>query len=128
MARILGNAESECVELFRHILNDTAVMRQHTFAFLRGDSTPSHPNGVKLRVDAFFPQFLLVVEYMGAQHDKSNALMDRRPGRRDQRARYQERRTEVLRQNGIRLIRVSHAERLDEELVRAKLREVGISA
>jgi len=81
---------------------------------------------VKLPVDAFFPSFSLVVEYMGEQHDEMNALMDRRPGRRQQRARYQERRSAVLAEQSIRLIRVWHNEVLTKQLVRQKLLRVGI--
>jgi hypothetical protein len=79
-----------------------------------------------LPVDAYFPDFNLVVEYMGQQHFHANPLMDRRPGRRDQRRQYQERRVEVLREHGIKLIRVRYDEQLTDQMARAKLREVGL--
>jgi very-short-patch-repair endonuclease len=128
VARILGKAEGACIELFRRVLGGTEVNRRYTFDFLRGDPTPRQPRGAKLPVDAFFPSFSLVVEYMGPQHDESNVLMDRRPGRRQQRTRYQERRTVVLAEHGIRLVRVRHCDELTEEFVRRKLLNLGIKA
>ncbi len=104
------------------------MLRRHTFDFLRGDSTPKRPHGVMLPVDAYFPAHDLVLEFMGPQHFLGNPLMDRRAGRKEQRARYQERRTIVLAQHKIRLIRVRFDEPLSDELVHEKLRAVGIRA
>ena len=126
MGKIPGIAEKRCIESFRAALGGTPVVSPCTFDFLRGDPTPSRPLGAKLPVDAYFPAYSLVIEYMGEQHSRPNRMMDRWPGRRDQRARYQARRTELLELNGIRLIRVWHTEVINEELIRAKLREVGI--
>jgi very-short-patch-repair endonuclease len=53
--------------------------------------------------------------------------MNRRPGRRDQRARYPQRRTEVLAAHGYRLVRVWHHE-LTIDLVRRKLLDAHVEA
>lgn len=79
-----------------------------------------------MRVDTYFPDFRLVVEYMGEQHSAASRLMDRRRGRRDQRAKYQERRTQLLAEQGYRLVRVWHSELLDESAIRTKLKLDGI--
>ena len=126
MGRIPGIAKEKCIGLFERVLGCPALREYAGFEFLRGDPTPLHPEGVKLRVDGFFPQQKLVVEFMGPQHVAPNRLMDRRKGRREQRQRYQERRTELLAGNGIRLIRVSYDESLTEGLVRRKLEEAGL--
>ena len=126
MGRIPGDAERSCIELFCQVLRTTNVSRQHRFDFLRGDPTRNRPVGVPLPVDAYFPDYRLVVEYMGEQHSASNALMDRRPGRREQRATYQERRARLLREHGYRLVRVWHHEPLTEVTVRAKLKLEGL--
>ena len=119
-----GDAENACIALFERVLG-SAACRRHTFDFLRGDPTPNRPRGVPLPVDAYFSEFNLVVEYMGAQHFVAHPWMDRRPGRREQRREYQERRSQVLAEHGIRLIRVRYDE-LAGEAVRAKLAEAGI--
>lgn len=128
MGRIRGVAEQRCVDLFCQVLETSSVSRQHTFEFLRGDATPHYPSGVPLRVDAYFPEHRLVVEYMGEQHSEQNPLMDRRPGRRTQRAKYQERRLQVLTEKGYRFVRVWHHEPLTEEIVRAKLKGAGMAS
>lgn len=126
MGRIPRQAEEKWIRLFHQVLGGAAPSRGHWFEFLRGDPTPKRPKGATLPVDAYFPDFNLVVEYMGEQHSAPNPLMDRRPGRREQRRRYQERRTGVLREHGINLIRVRYDDELSEETVKAKLREVGL--
>jgi very-short-patch-repair endonuclease len=81
---------------------------------------------VPLRVDAYFPEHRPVVEYMGEQHSEQNPLMDRRPARRTQRAKYQERRLQVLTKKDYRFVRVWHHEPRTKETVRAKLKAAGI--
>ena len=127
MGRIPRLTEARCIALFRQVLGNTPVCPQRTFDFLRGNPAPGQQQVRRLPVDAFFPEHGLVLEYMGPQHFEPSALMDRRPGRREQRARNQDIRTEVLATNKIRLIRVRYDENLTEEMVRAKLLEVGIT-
>jgi len=126
MGRIPGRAEEKCVRLFQEILEGATVRPRHRFEFLRGDPTPKRSRGVPLAVDAYFPDFDLVLEYMGEQHFSGNPLMDRRPGRKAQRAAYQERRSQVLGERGIKVIRVRYDEKLTGEVARAKLREAGL--
>ncbi|MEW5702286.1 MAG: hypothetical protein AB1792_08670 [Candidatus Zixiibacteriota bacterium] len=127
MMRIDRKAETAVVELFVEILGTTTVHRNYRgFDFLRGDPTPKRPKGVPLPVDAYFPEFNLVLEYMGKQHYKQCDFMDRRPGRRLQRQRYDQRRAEEIPKHGTMFVVVRYDDPLTRELVRHKLRSVGI--
>lgn len=121
-----GDSERRCIDLVCEVLRTQDVVRQYRFPFLRGDPTPKRRDGVTLPVDAYFPAFRLVVEYMGEQHSKENPLMDRRLGRRTQRERYQARRTEIFARGGFRLVRLWHHESIDAAMVATKLEQVGI--
>ena len=83
--------------------------RQRRFSFLRGDS------GRCLPVDAFYPALGLVIEYRERQHFETVSLFDRRPtvsgmSRGEQRARYDQLRRDVLREQGIHLIELNVTE------------------
>jgi len=125
MGRIPGHAKEKCIKLFERVLGARAH-REHTFDFLRGDQTPKRPQGSRLPVDAYFAEYSLVLEYLGEQHFEDNPLMNRRPGRLEQRPRYVQRRLEVLPQHGIKVICVRYDEPMTEEHVRCKLKEAGI--
>lgn len=127
MGRIPKIAETECIAMFRRVLGGVPVLRGHTFDFLCGDPTPNRPLGTSLPVDAYFPDFNLVIEYLGRQHFEGSRLFDRRPGRADQRRKYQARRTDTLTQHGVRIVCVRYDELLTEEIVMRKLVEVGIN-
>ena len=83
--------------------------RQHRFSFLRGDS------GRCLPVDAFYPALGLVIEYRERQHSEAVVFFDRRLtvsgiSRGEQRARYDQLRRDVLREQGVRLIELNVTE------------------
>lgn len=85
--------------------------RQHTFDFLRGDGTP----GRKLRVDAYYPELNLVVEYRERQHSESVAFFNKPTtisgvSRDEQRRIYDQRRRDILPKHGIRLVEISFAD------------------
>jgi len=100
--------EAYVLKLCDEVLGRPSV-RQHRFPFLRGDS------GRTLPVDAFYPDLSLVVEYRERQHSESVPFFDRRKtisgvSRAEQRRRYDQRRRDVLPQNGLRLLELSHAD------------------
>ncbi|WP_077487833.1 hypothetical protein [Sinomonas mesophila] len=83
--------------------------RQATFDWLRGDPSPSRPLGTKLPVDGFWPGLELVVEFQEEQHSKPSPFFDRRQtvsgiGRGEQRRLYDERKSLLIRENGLRLV------------------------
>jgi len=108
-----GDDESYVIGLCDRILGQKAY-RQHRFDFLRGDPG-KRGIGVSLAVDAYYPSLHLVIEYQERQHTERVAFFDRRltvsgVHRGEQRARYDERRREVLPQHGIELAEFSYDE------------------
>lgn len=129
--------ESYIIDLCDRLLGLKAK-RQHRFDFLRGDS------GRKLPVDAYYEiskDLKVVVEYREMQHTEIVAFFDKRMtcsgcNRAQQRRLYDQKRREVLPQQGIRLIELDYTSfqhdkqrRLkrdsvsDEEVIRKKLIE-----
>lgn len=113
--------------------------RQHSFPFLVGDRGKDGRSRC-LPVDAYYPDFRLVIEYRERQHSEPVLIMDRRQtisgcSRGEQRKRYDQRRREVLPLNGITLVEFDYAmfshdsrKRLlrdpagDEGIIRSELR------
>lgn len=88
--------------------------RQHKFDFLLGDPDK---NGIcrKLPVDAFYHESNLVIEYRDLQHseavphfDKPNVITVSGVSRGEQRKIYDQRRRDVLKQQGIQLIELDY--------------------
>jgi hypothetical protein len=127
MARISGKNEKRCLDLVQKVLGGTPYRQRYSgWDDLRGDPTPKLVRGKKLQVDGYFPQYNLVVEYMGQQHDPQYPHFDKRPGRREQRKRYQERRSEYFAKNDIKIVRFYFSELLTDEGIKEKLQKVGI--
>jgi hypothetical protein len=83
----------------------TPALRRHSFDFLRGDAAPGK-QGVRLPVDAYYPDHHLVVEYRERQHTEPIPFMDRRMTvsgvhRGAQRVLYDQRRRDLLPRYGI---------------------------
>ncbi len=100
--------ESYIIDLCDEALKLKAL-RQHRFEFLRGDS------GTKLPVDAYYPSLNLAIEFKEKQHTEEVKFFDRRPtvsgvGRGEQRRIYDQKRRDVLPQNGISLIEFDYSE------------------
>lgn len=84
-------------------------LRQYKFNFLTGDS------GVKLPVDAYYPDIKLVVEYHESQHTESTPFFDKKKtvsgvSRGEQRQIYDQRRKELLPKHGIKLVIISYTD------------------
>ncbi len=105
--------EAYVIDLCDEVLGSRAL-RQHRFDFLRGDARPGK-EGVRLPVDAYYPDRNLVVEYCERHHTETVPIMDRRwtvsgVDRGAQRAIYDQRRREVLPQHHIELVELSYAD------------------
>jgi hypothetical protein len=101
----MRNDENYIIDLCDLILKEQGF-RQHRFDFLRGDS------GRRLPVDAFYAEHNLVVEFHEKQHTEGVPFFDKRAtvsgvSRGEQRRIYDQRRREVLPENGIKLISFS---------------------
>jgi hypothetical protein len=129
--------ESYILDLCDELLGQKAL-RQCRFDFLRGDPG-KRGVGTKLPVDAYYKALELVIEYRERQHSEPVKFFDRRVtvsggSRREQRAKYDQRRRDELPRHGIKPIEFSYDEfecdarkRLirdeskDKQVVRAKL-------
>ena len=83
--------------------------RQHRFDFLRGDT------GRKLPVDAYYDDLKLVIEYRERQHSEPVAFFDKRMtvsgvSRGEQRARYDELRSQILPEKDIDILQLSYSD------------------
>jgi len=100
--------ESYVIGLCDEALKSKAI-RQHRFDFLRGDS------GTKLPVDANYQVLNLVLEFKEKQHTETVKFFDKREtvsgvGRGEQRKLYDQRRKDVLPQNGIKLFELDYSD------------------
>jgi hypothetical protein len=105
--------ETYVIDLCDEVLRSVAL-RQHRFDSLRGDAGPGQ-QGMRLPVDAYYPELQLVVEYCERQHTEAIPFMDRHMtisgvDRGRQRAIYDQRRRDVLPQHGIDLVELSYAD------------------
>jgi len=102
--------------------------RQYTFPFLKGDS------GTLLRVDAYYKDISLVIEYHERQHKESVPIFDEPLtvsgcDRGEQRTKYDQRRREILPANGINLVELSFDEfqsKSDKRLCRKRESDIEV--
>lgn len=104
--------ETYIIDLCDKVLNSIGS-RQHTFPFLVGDCGKGG-RFCRLPIDAYYHDLQLAIEYRERQHSEPVLIMDRRQTisgclRGEQRRRYDERRREVLPQNGITLVELDYA-------------------
>lgn len=88
-----------------------AGLRQHRFPWLVGDPSPKTGRTAVLPVDAYWPGQHLVVEFYERQHSEAVPFFDKPDrvtvsgvSRGEQRALYDERRRQLVPQQGIRLV------------------------
>ena len=102
--------KSYVIDLCDEILGQKAS-RQHKFDFLRGDS------GRRLPVDAYYENLNLVIEYRERQHsepvfhfDKPHKMTVSGVHRGEQRKIYDQRRRDLIPENGIKLIEIDYTQ------------------
>lgn len=85
--------------------------REHTFGWLLGDLSPKTGRRKPLPVDAYWESLGLVMEFQEAQHsravkhfDKPDVLTVSGVHRREQRRLYDERKAQLIPENGLRLV------------------------
>lgn len=105
--------EDYVVDLCNEILGEKAL-RAHRFDFLRGDTRNSE-QGVRLPIDAYYPEYQLAIEYHEWQHLESIEYVGNRGRmtvsgvkRDEQRRIYDQRKKDVLAAHNIRLITISY--------------------
>jgi hypothetical protein len=110
MTKRQDSDEHYALDLCDEVLGQKCL-RQHRFDFLRGDGNP----GRTLPVDAYYPDLNLVIEYREKQHTERVGFWDDKPTvsgipRGQQRARYDQRRRDVLPTHGIALVEISYSD------------------
>ncbi len=108
-----GRAASDefyVIDLCDEVLGE-AALRQHRFPWLVGDPSPKTGRTAGLPVDAYWPNRNLVVEFYERQHSEAVPFFDKPDrvtvsgvSRGEQRAMYDERRRQLVPQQGIRLV------------------------
>jgi very-short-patch-repair endonuclease len=130
--------ERYCIKLVSDALGGTKYQEQHQFDFLRGEPTTKRPNGIKLRVDAYYPDFGLILEFREGQHyidGKSYDFWNKKRtaigvDRKTQRLMYDKKRETVLPANGYKLLIIYDNElttldwEKDIKVIKQKLRKV----
>lgn len=119
--------EAYIIDLCDEVLKQKSF-RQHRFDFLRGDT------GVKLPVDAYYPNINLVIEYYERQHTEAVPHFDKRMtvsgmSRGEQRKRYDERRRIELPKKGVKLVIFDFSEfehYSNKRLVRNKFEDIKV--
>lgn len=107
--------EAKLISFVEDILGEESIRNRGVFEWLKGET------GRRLRVDAYFRKHNLAIEYHGRQHFSPNKLMDRRPGRQEQRIRYDALRRELIPKHGIKFVEFRYDELITAEAVRKKL-------
>ncbi len=107
--------------------------RQAKFPWLVGDVSPKTERSTQLPVDGYWPGLKLVVEFQEKQHTEAVPLFDRRAtvsgvSRGEQRKLYDQRKSQMLPQHGIRLIVIHKSEfkTKSDKIVREHDRDIAI--
>lgn len=102
--------EHYCAKLVSEALGGTEYIENYRFNFLRGDPTPRRPQGVTLPVDAYYTACKIVLEFREGQHYgdrfdfRDSRITATGEPRKEQRARYDKRREEILPKRGIKIL------------------------
>lgn len=106
--------EHYVLDLCDEVLHKTGL-RQHRFDFLLGDANAIGVSA-KLPVDSYYQELNLVIEYKEQKHTKANKHFDKPTvitvsgvHRGEQRRIYDQRRLDILPQNGIQVIEISYS-------------------
>lgn len=112
MATRATSDEHHVIDLCDEILRKKGL-RQHRFDWLLGDRSTKTGRHLALPVDAYWPDWKVVVEFAERQHDEPVAFFDKPDGitvsgisRGQQRALYDRRRAEQIPARGILLVTI----------------------
>lgn len=115
--------EYECISLFNKVLGFPSFKREKRFNWLRSPITNCF-----LRVDVFYPDYKLCVEFDGEAHFKPIQFLPYQdPNKELERVKlYDSLKNELIPKHGLKLLRFKFDEPLDEEYVKARLRGAGV--
>lgn len=113
-AKRADSDEHYVLDLCDEVIGDRGE-RQATFGWLIGDVSPTIGRARRLPVDGYWPSLGLVVEFHEKQHTEAVPLFDRRATvsgvpRGEQRRLYDQRKSDMLPRQGLRLIVIHKSE------------------
>lgn len=106
-----------CMYLFSLELNSECVL-EHTFDWLINPLTNS-----KMRLDGYFSEYKLAIEYDGIQHFKYIEHIHKNYENYKMAIEHDKIKDQLCKENGITLIRIKYDEKLNRELVKQKLKD-----
>ena len=106
-----------CMYLFSSKLNSECIL-EHTFDWLINPLTNS-----KMRLDGYFDEYKLAIEYDGIQHYEYTPQLNKTYNDFLNRQKRDKIKDQLCKENGITLIRIRYDEKLNRELVEQKLKD-----
>lgn len=112
------------INKFKKILNNTKVLEEESFEWLKSKK------GTVMKVDAFFPELNLILEYDGEQHFMPVCWGGMSKEKALQCVKMQQERdklkNKLIREKGIKLIRFKFDEPLEDKHILKRLNELGL--
>lgn len=105
-----------CIHLFSEILNDKNYTLEQTFDWLINPET-----GSKMRLDGYFPNLKIAIEYDGIQHYEYTPKLDKTYESFLKRQERDKIKNQLCKENNIKLIRVKYDEPLNIEHLKKKI-------
>lgn len=112
----ISNSGRYCIHLFSEILNDKNYVLEQTFDWLINPET-----GSKMRLDGYFSNLKIAIEYDGIQHYEYIPKLDKTYENFLKRQERDKIKTRLCEENNIKLIRIKYDEPLNIEHLKKKI-------
>lgn len=112
----ISNSGRYCIYLFSEIFNDKNYTLEQTFDWLINPET-----GSKMRLDGYFPNLKVAIEYDGIQHYEYTPKLDKTYESFLKRQERDKIKNQLCEKNNIKLIRVKYDEPLNIEYLKKKI-------
>ncbi len=115
--------EYECISTFNKVLNYPEFKREKRFNWLRSPTT-----NYQLRVDIYYPNLKLCIEFDGEQHFKPIKFLPNQDAEEqfEKTKFYDSIKNELIPSHGLKLLRFKHDEPLTEEYIINRLKGIGL--
>lgn len=111
-----SNIASYCITIFSKIFNDTNYVLEQTFDWLVNPNT-----NAKMRLDGYFPNLKIAIEYDGIQHFEYIEKFDKTYDNFLKRQQRDKLKNELCKNNNIKLIRIKYDEPLTIDYLKTKI-------
>lgn len=105
-----------CIHLFSEIFNDNNYVLEQTFDWLINPTT-----GSKMRLDGYFPNLKIAIEYDGIQHYEYIPKLDKTYENFLKRQERDKIKNQLCKENNIKLIRIKYNEPLNIDYLKKKI-------